>query len=161
MNKRQFLILTMCVSICSFIGGAFVQYIIYAPAASAKESVRSPAGTIIKANRFLLTNQQGKIRASLSLESQGEKDEHPALTFFDRDGKSRTSFFLGNDDSPEIIFYDKNGLNRFNFGLGPAGHAGLSINSSKSKKMIELDTSSGIPVMTVWGEHAGMRWTPP
>lgn len=161
MNKKQFLILIMSVLISSFLGGAFVQFIFHAPAVIAKESLRSSIGTVIKANKFLLTNQKGLIRASLSLESPGLKDEHPALTFFDKDGKSRASFYLGNHDSPEMVFYDKNGTNRFNFGLAPAGNAGLSINSGKFKKLIELDTSSDIPVITIWGENTGMRWAPP
>jgi hypothetical protein len=161
MNKRQFLILIMCVLISSFLGGAFVQLIFHPPAVIAKESIRSSDGSVLKANKFLLMNQKGLIRASLSLDSPGLKDEHPALTLFDKDGKSRASFYLGNHDSPEMIFYDNSGTNRFNFGLGPAGNAGLSINSSKSKKLIELDTSSDIPVVTLWGEKAGMRWTPP
>jgi hypothetical protein len=161
MNKKQFLMLSIFVLISSFLGGAFVQYIFYAPAVIAKESVRPSSGTVIKANRILLTNQKGQIRASLSLDSPGLKDERPALTFFDRDGKSRASFYLGNNDSPEMIFYDKNGNNRFNFGLAPAGNAGLNINGGNHKKLVDLETSSDIPVITIWGENVGTRWSPP
>jgi hypothetical protein len=161
MNKKQFLIIIFSVLISSFLGGAFVQYVFQAPAVIAKESVRPSTGTVIKANKFLLINQKGQVRASLSLENSGLVDERPALTFFDKDGKSRASLYLGNHDSPEIVFYDKNGANRFNLGLSPAGNAGLSINSVELKKMIEVDTSSGIPVVSVWGKNTGFRWSPP
>jgi hypothetical protein len=161
MQKKQFFILLIAVLISSFIGGAFVQYVFYTPAVLAKESVWSSTGTVIKANRILLTNPKGQIRASLSLESPGSRDERPALTFFDKDGKTRASLYLGSQDSPEMILYDKIGTNRFNFGLAPAGNAGLNINSGNSKKLVELDTSSGIPVLTIWGENVGTRWSPP
>jgi hypothetical protein len=161
MNKKQFLIVIISVSISSFLGGAFIQFIFHAPAALAKESVRSSTGTVIKAHKILLTNPKGQVRASLSLENPGLIDERPALTFFDKDGKSRASLYLGNHDSPEMVFYDKNGTNRFNFGLAPAGNAGLNINSGESKKMIDLNTSTGIPEISVWGKNTGFRWAPP
>ncbi|MCX5908681.1 MAG: hypothetical protein NTY64_16270 [Deltaproteobacteria bacterium] len=161
MNKKQFLIVIIFVLISSFLGGAFVQFIFHAPAVIAKEGVRSSTGTVIKANKILLINPKGQIRASLSLENPGVKDERPALTFFDKDGKSRASLYLGNQDSPEMVLYDKNGTNRFNFGLGPAGNAGLNITSGELKKMLELDTSSGIPEISVWGKNTGIRWAPP
>ena len=111
--------------------------------------------------RKSVLNQKGQIRASLSLGNPGLRDERPALTFFDKDGKSRASLYLGNHDSPEMVFYDKNGTNRFNFGLAPAGNAGLSITSGEFKKMIDLDTSSGIPEISMWGKNTGLRWAPP
>jgi len=161
MNKKQFLIVIIFVLISSFLGGALVQFIFHAPAVIAKERVRSSTGTVIKANKILLINPKGQIRASLSLENPGLKNERPALTFFDKDGKSRASLYLGNHDSPEMVFYGKNGTNRFNFGLAPAGNAGLSITSGEFKKMIDLDTSSGIPEISVWGKNTGFRWAPP
>jgi hypothetical protein len=161
MNKKQFLIVLISVLFSSFLGGAFVQFILHAPAVIAKESVKASTGTVIKANKIFLINQKGQVRASLSLENPGLIDERPALTFFDKDGKYRASLYLGNHDSPEIVFYDKNGTNRLNFGLAPAGNAGLSINSVELKKMIDVDTSSGIPVVSVWGKNTGFRWSPP
>jgi hypothetical protein len=161
MNQKQFLMVIISVIIASFLGGAFVQFIFHSPEVIAKERVTSPPGTVIKANKILLINPKGQVRASLSLENPGLKDERPALTFFDKDGKARASLHLGNQDSPEMVFYDKNGTNRFNVGLAPAGNAGLSITSGELKKMIDLDTSSGIPEISVWGKNTGLRWAPP
>jgi hypothetical protein len=161
MNKRQFLIAIIFVFASSFLGGAFVQFVFQAPAVIAKESPKPSAPPVIRTNKILLTNHRGQVRASLSLENPGSIDERPALTFFDKDGKPRASLYLGNQDSPEMVFLDKNGTNRFNFGLAPSGNAGLSINSSELKKMIDVDTSSGIPVVSVWGKNTGFRWSPP
>ena len=159
MNKGQFFMLAILVSISSFLGGAFVQFIFHPPDVIAKESVR--ASTIIKANKILLTNQRGQIRASLSLENPGGPDEQPGLIFYDKDGKPRAFLFLGNSDSPQMVLYDKKGINRFNFGLSPAGNAGMTVNNGNFEKLLDVNTSSGIPVITVRGEHASIRWAAP
>jgi hypothetical protein len=159
MNKKQLLVVIIFGSISSFLGGAFVQFIFSPPEVIAKESVKS--ATVLKANKFLLTNQKGQIRASLSLDSFGEKDERPALILFDKDGKPRATLFLGNNDSPEMALYDKNGTNRFNFGLTPAGNAGMTVNNGNFEKLLDVNTSSGIPVIMVRGEHTSIRWTAP
>jgi len=159
MNRKQFLVVIIFGSISSFLGGAFVQFIFHPPEVIAKESVRSP--TVMKANQFLLTNQKGQIRASLSLENPGGKGEGPALTFFDKDGKPRAIFYLGNGDSPEMVLYDKNGTNRFSFGLAPAGNAGMTVNNGNYEKLLDVNTSSGIPVIMVRGEHTSIRWAAP
>jgi hypothetical protein len=159
MNRKQFLLVIIIVSISSFLGGAFVQFIFHPPEVIAKESVKS--ATVLKANKFLLTNQKDQIRASLSLDSFGEKDERPALILFDKDGKPRATLFLGNNDSPEMALYDKSGTNRFNFGLTPAGNAGMTVNNGNFEKLLDVNTSSGIPVIMVRGEHTSIRWSAP
>ncbi len=159
MNRKQFLIVIIAVSISSVLGGALFQVIFHPPEVIAKESAKSL--TVIKANKFLLTTPKGQIRASLSLDSFGGTDERPALTFFDRDGKPRAIIYLGNSDSPEMVLYDKNGTNRFNFGLTPAGNAGMTVNNGNFEKLLDVNTSSGIPVITVRGEHASIRWAAP
>jgi hypothetical protein len=147
------------ISISSFLGGAFIQFIFQPSEVIAKESIRS--SNVTKANKFLLTNLKGQIRASLSLENPGGKDEHPALTFYDKDGKPRATLFLGVSDSPEMALYDKNGTNRFNFGLSPAGNAGMTVNNGNFEKLLDVNTSSGIPAILVRGEHSSIRWTAP
>ena len=159
MNKKQFLVVIIFISISSFLGGAFVQFIFHPPEVIAKESVKS--ATVLKANKFLLTNPKGQIRASLSLDSFGGSDERPALILFDKDGKPRATLFLGNNDSPEMALYDKNGTNRFNFGLSPAGNAGMTVNNGNFEKLLDVNTSSGIPVIMVRGEHTSIRWSAP
>lgn len=159
MNKKQFLLAIIFVSISSFLGGALIQFISQPPEVIAKEDVRS--STVMKANKFLLTNQKGQIRASLSLDSFGGKDERPGLILFDKDGKARAIFYLGNSDSPEMVLYDKNGTNRFNLGLAPAGHAGMAVNNGNFEKLLDVSTTSGIPVITVRGEFTSLRWTAP
>jgi hypothetical protein len=69
--------------------------------------------------------------------------------------------FLGNSDSPEMALYDKNGTNRFNFGLAPAGNAGMTVNNGNYEKLLDVNTSSGIPIITVRGEHTSIRWSAP
>ena len=159
MNKKQFLVVIIFVSISSFLGGALVQFISRPPEVIAKESARP--STVMKANKFLLTNPKGQIRASLSLDSFGGTDERPGLTFFDKEGKPRAIIYLGNSDSPEMVLYDKNGTNRFNFGLAPSGNAGMTVNNGNFEKLLDVNTSSGIPVITVRGEHTSIRWTAP
>ena len=161
MSKKQFLVAIFSVIISSFLGGAFIQYIFQTQAVSAKESPRPSPGPVLKANKFLLINPKGEVRASLSLDAAGGKEERPALTFYDKEGKARALLFLGNSDSPEMIFYDKAGTNRFNFGLAPTGNAGMTVNNGRYEKLLDLNTSSGIPVITVRGEHASIRWSAP
>jgi hypothetical protein len=159
LNKRQFAVLLMLVIISSFLGGAIFQIIFGHSNLAAKE--RAVSLQVIKASQFLLVNKDGRIRASLSLENFGGEGERPALSLYDGNGKSRADFYLGTNDSPQLIFYDKNGRNRFHLGLAAAGNAGMNINNGKSEKLLELDTSSGIPVMTVRGENTMTRWTAP
>jgi len=159
MNKRQLFTVITFVSLSSFLGGGLVQFIVNPPQVSAKEASRpSP---VIRAGKILLTNPKGQIRASLSLDASGGKDEQPGLTFYDKDGKRRAVFFLGNGDSPEMILYDRNGVNRFNFGLAPAGNAGMTVNNGNFEKLLDVNTASGIPVITVRGEHTSIRWAAP
>ena len=159
MNKKQFAVLLMFVIISSFLGGAMVQFIFGGAHLIAKE--RAISFHVIKASQFLLINKNGKIRASLSLEDSGGKNERPAFSLYDQNGKSRADLYLGIHDSPQMIFYDKNGKNRFHIGLSAAGNAGMNINNGKSEKLLELDTSSGIPLITVRGEHTMIHWTAP
>lgn len=159
MSKRHFFLAIIFISLSSFLGGGLVQFIANPPQVIAKESARP--STVIKAGKILLTNPKGQIRASLSLDTPGGKDEQPGLTFYDRDGKRRATLFLGNGDSPEMILYDRNGINRLNFGLAPAGNAGMTVNNENSEKLLDVNTASGIPVITVRGEHTSIRWTAP
>ena len=159
MNKKQFVVLLMFVTISSFLGGAMVQFIFGVANSMAKE--RAISFHVIKASHFLLVNKNGKICASLSLEDPGGKNERPAFSLYGQDGRSRAVFYLGILDSPQMIFYDKNGKNRFHIGLAAAGNAGMNINNGKSEKLLELDTSSGIPMMTVRGENTIIHWSAP
>ena len=159
MNRKQFLLVIIFVSISSLLGGALVHFIFHPPEVIAKETAR-PA-SVVKAGKILLTNSKGQIRASLSLDSFGGKDERPAFILYDKEGKPRATLFLGNSDSPEMALYDKNGTNRFNFGLAPAGNAGMSVSNGNLEKLLDLNTSSGIPVITVRGEHTSIRWSAP
>ena len=118
MNKKQFVVLLMFVTISSFLGGAMVQFIFGDANSMAKE--RAISFHVIKASHFLLVNKNGKICASLSLEDPGGKNERPAFSLYGQDGRSRAVFYLGILDSPQMIFYDKNGKNRFHIGLAAA-----------------------------------------
>ncbi|MHC4176738.1 MAG: hypothetical protein ACYSWU_04485 [Planctomycetota bacterium] len=64
---------------------------------------RIEAQTVV-AQSFVLTDAEGRQRASMAM----TKDNHPAVTLFDNEGKPRAELSLAGDQ-PQITMYDAGG----------------------------------------------------
>ena len=80
----------------------------------------TPAGiasreNIVKANKFILVDENGKEHASLAMDALG-----PRLRLFDENGKPRTSLAV-DVNGPMLGLFDVNGKNRAGLGVDKDG----------------------------------------
>lgn len=105
--------------------GAFALVRIAAAAANKVEAQGDGVATVIRANAFVLVDENGKTRAAVALSKTGSGfllyDENgktravlavdkdgPGLALADEDGKSRATLAVVKD-GPGLVLYDKNG----------------------------------------------------
>ncbi|QDU60022.1 hypothetical protein Pan216_08590 [Planctomycetes bacterium Pan216] len=80
----------------------------------------------VRANSFILLDDSGTVRATLSME-----DENPSLTFFDPEGRQRSRLAL-RFDGPHLLLYDENQTPRAILGLTDEG-AGMNFLDSQGR----------------------------
>jgi hypothetical protein len=71
--------------------------------AAGKASAEAPAATVVRAQRFVLVDSEGRERAELGLVQGG-----PCLRLLDNDGKPRAALMLASDGSPQLSLKDGN-----------------------------------------------------
>lgn len=108
MNIKKFAIMVAVVSIFSFLGGMFGQWIFISPQAHA-DGKSEKEFNVIKAKEIYIVNNANEKKVAL---------------------------YLGAHDAPNLVFFDKNGVNKLNLGIAPAGNAGIEIIGSNGKKWL-------------------------
>ncbi len=68
---------------------------------------------VIRAKQFVVVDQDGNMRAELSLNKDGE----PGLRLYDKDGKTSVMLSLNKDEEPSLWLADKSGKRRAGLGL--------------------------------------------
>ncbi len=105
---------------------------------------------IVKAEKFVLVDKDGKERAVLGM---GENDPYamlsgrevgPHLALMDRDGKRRIELALWPEGSPSLFLMDRNGEPRASLAVGPDGLSKLILFDEDGDKLFEMPRSSDV-----------------
>lgn len=86
------------------LGGLLATYL--QPSAPAMAEKAAPAAKVVSAESFFIVDQQGKVRAALSLSPD---NGHPTLVFLDKQGKTRLRVVLLSEGHPAVYVDGKEG----------------------------------------------------
>ena len=86
------------------LGGLISSHVAAIPPVSAEKA--APAAKVVSAESVFIVDQQGKVRAALSLSPD---NGHPALVFLDQQGKARLRVGLLSDGRPAAYVDGKDG----------------------------------------------------
>lgn len=86
------------------LGGLFATHLPSLPPASAERP--APTAKVVSAESFFIVDQQGKVRAALSLSPD---NGHPTLVFLDKQGKARLRVVLLSEGHPAVYVDGKEG----------------------------------------------------
>ena len=112
---------------------------------------------VIEAQKFVLKDSEGRVRAELST----ERDEAPKLWLFDESNHRRAEFSLLANGTPGVRFLDKNQKIRAALELAE-GKAVLNLRDSESHTRAELVvTASGDPYLQLRDRDGKTFWTSP
>ncbi|MEE8492448.1 MAG: tetratricopeptide repeat protein [Nitrospirales bacterium] len=99
---------------------------------------------VVEAEKFVLRDSSGKIRAGLSVGSDGKV----GLAFADKDGKIRAGLGITSDGSPGLALADKDGTRRAGLAIGVDGTVRLDLADKDGKPRAELAVLDyGSPVL--------------
>lgn len=117
---------------------------------------------IVRAKRFEVVDEDGRVLAILGVTTEGEA----GLGLADRQGKVRASFVI-NDKEPRLAFFDSRGKLRGMLGADSGGQPTLGFFDRKERSRLSLSTdkdgdpqigfirSDGEPCMTLTAEEDG------
>ena len=105
MNKKQYAFLVLLTILSGLAGGAVTSLILYGQPAFAQKT--EEAEKIVESNGFRLVDKDGKLRSSLSLDSDG----NPSFFLYDKTEKG--GIVLGTDpNGSSVRVLDENGNQR-------------------------------------------------
>jgi len=87
------------------------------------------ASEVVRANRFELVDSEGKVRAALTLDGEG----NPGLSLSDGDGNVRASLVLGREGIPRLNLLGKTGVVRASLGFGSDWKVQLVLTDANSQ----------------------------
>jgi hypothetical protein len=121
------------------------------------EALTPKTERVIEAQKFVLKDSQGRVRAELST----ERDEAPKLWLFDESNHRRAEFSLLANGTPGVRFLDKDQKIRAALELVD-GKAVLNLRDSESHHRAELVvTASGDPYLQLRDKDGKTFWTSP
>jgi hypothetical protein len=121
------------------------------------EPPSSQTERVVEAQKFVLKDSQGRIRAELST----ERDQAPKLWLFDESNHRRAEFSLLADGTPGVRLLDKNQKIRAALQLLD-GKAALNLRDSESHHRAELVvTASGHPYLQLRDKDGKTFWISP
>lgn len=110
--------------------------------------------TTIEAREFVLRDQNGAMRAALSIRPDGT----PGLGLFDSKGQVRLSLDLGADESAGVNAYDATGTLRAALAVRPDGTPGIGLFDGLGKPRLSLDTKfDGKPGLNLFDPNDRVR----
>lgn len=103
----------------------------------ARPAITQPASATfgtLKAHAFLLTDRNGKTRAALFFQPDGQ----PKFVLFDAAGKQRVGMALGHNGRPGLGLLDAAGKPRMGMVFGPQGRPALDFWDAAGKARVKL-----------------------
>jgi mono/diheme cytochrome c family protein len=106
-----------------------------------------PGRRVVKAERFVLCDPEGRVRAEL-----GQGQEAPTLTLYDTKGTDRVSLAVSQDGIAQLALKDREGKNRIVLAVHPDGAATLDVpqphNTHTITPVSSPATAAGTPSAT-------------
>ena len=120
---------------------------------TADEGTEVAAGEAVQAKQFELVDDDGTVRARLSM-----ADGAPALILFDGKGLNRMQVALGNDGEPSIILTDANDVTRAQFAITTKNSPSLMLSDAKGNIRTYLDVDDqGRPAISLCDAEEATR----
>ena len=95
----------------------------------------------VEARRFLIRDEDGRLRATLQLDAMGL----PGLWLFDRRGQVKARLALSGGETPTLELHDKQGKGRVILGVSPTDQPGLALSGQDGKTGMHLSVFPGPP----------------
>ncbi len=110
--------------------------------------------TTIEAKEFVLRNEGGLMRASLTIRSDGT----PGFAMFDKNGKVRLEIDLSPEDDAGVNLHDSTGTLRAAVALRPDGTPGIGLFGTKGQVRASLDVGrDGTSGVNVYDDNGTLR----
>jgi len=119
-----------------------------------REAQAQAAQQEVRAQRFVLVDDNGKVRAKLETSPDG-----PALWLYDEKGKPRVVLTALKEGSV-LNLYDEKGEPRAGLGL-TEGRPGLSLYDETGKTRAALDLTEDGPSLHLWDKDGKVLWQAP
>jgi hypothetical protein len=135
------------------------------------------APKVIRANQFILEDENGNPRAVLKTEKDGPRlalfDENgkfrvaltankdtSALALADENGKFRAGLRVDKKDGPELALFDENGKFRVTLGANKDGPR-LALLDENGKPRAALTANKDTSALALWDETGKVIWSQP
>jgi hypothetical protein len=117
----------------------------------------APPSRTVKAEHFALLDPRGQVRARL-----GTIGDSAVLSFHDQQGLIRASLTVGSDGFPGLVFHDQHGEVRVFLGVVDGEPIlGLRDRSGAHRVMVKLSKADGAPLIFVTDTDGNMLWQAP
>jgi hypothetical protein len=138
MNRRQYGGLLLVTVLVGFIGGVGANWVLMGALARARETCELPP--VIRAERFEVVAQDGKVRATLGIGSAAASGLvlSDGLVLTDKNGHPRASLGLAADGAPGLILYDPGLRYRVALDVAPDGAPALALAGKEGRTRAEL-----------------------
>src|SRR5262245_20633466 len=110
--------------------------------------------TVIEAEKFVLRDSQGKIRAELAL----APDESPTLSLYDKKSQRRMQLAVKADDSPAIMLNGRDGTVLATLEVSSLDIARLRLGDEEGKARVDLQTSNYASDLSFYGSDGLARF---
>jgi hypothetical protein len=132
--------------VCLFVAGC-----VFAVLLSTMGSAKAQGEKVIRANKFILEDQNGKSRAFLSMNNGG-----PRLMMTDQNGKVRVALAILQDIMPSLGLRDENEKSRIQlYEIGEVSF--LDLKDQNEKKRASLSVVDGMPGLSLFGQNGKER----
>ena len=102
MDKKQYAVVLTLAVVAGLLGGVVSSFLFVGTPVFAQ---KTDVAEVIRAERFEVVDENGMLRALLSLGTDGE----PGLRLYDKNGQHRAALSLLNNGEPRLGLYDKDG----------------------------------------------------
>ena len=100
------------------------------------QATPSKVAKVIEAEKFVVRDKSGKVRAELSMSADGS----PQLILRSSEGKSGAVLAVGTDGSPSLVLYDRNDKPRI----------GLSVSADGSPDLVMFSRAGKVTGKLIW-----------
>lgn len=116
----------------------------------------SAGPAVLEAQRFVLKDADGKVRAELST----ARDNEPKLWLFDADGRRRLEVSMLNNGSAGVWLFDDR--ERIRAGMSfVEGEPALHLRDKEGRDRAKLTLVMGEPSLFLWGQDGQALWSAP
>ncbi len=112
---------------------------------------------VIRAKQFVVVDQDGNMRAELSLNADGK----PGMALYDENEKYRVTLGLNKDGEPGLRLYDKDGKTSVMLSLNKDEEPSLWLADKSGKRRAGIGLDNGEPRMAFVGKNGQVLFRAP